>query len=102
MVRNIAFLVSFYRSETKIFPPCSFELLENNSNTDTEWKYFGIINNMSITYCEIDFSNCIDQNIETKQLGLKLVVSINGVTCSAKHNYYGDDQTENKIKCIKK
>ncbi len=75
---------------------CLFELLENNSNTDTEWKYFGIINSMSVAYCEIDFN----QTVETESFGLKLVVSINGVTCNAKHSYYGASASTNKIKCI--
>jgi hypothetical protein len=79
---------------------CAFDIIENIDNNDNEWKYFGIINDTTISFCEIDFYNCIGQKIDSKPLGLKLTVSINGSICSAKHNYYGDINSSNKMECL--
>ena len=76
---------------------CSFDIIENIDNNDNEWKYFGIINDTSISFCEIDFYNCINQTSYSSPLGLKLTISINNTICSAKHSYYGDISSNNKM-----
>ena len=79
---------------------CAFDIIENVDNNDNEWKYFGIINDTTISFCEIDFYNCIGQKLSSTPLGLKLTISINNTICSAKHNYYGDITSNNKMSCL--
>lgn len=63
--------------------------LENTSGS-TLWHYFGQINDSNtISYCEIDF--CNGSNV----YGLKVIVSINGITCNVSHNYYGTSTFDN-------
>lgn len=64
----------------------------NNTNGNSMWIYMGQISTggPESGYCEIDLNNGVNTTSSNDISGLKLIVAINGTSCIASHQHYGN------------